>query len=457
MYKSQPRLTLLLLFFVLVLPPGGLPVSAHAIDQQPAAKSSGKGTKRGAAHPAKTQDRGLAPVDSPESSAAPGPYYALLIGNNNYRYVNKLQTAIGDAEAMAKALGPFGFITTVLRDATRDQVFTALTDYRRKLPARSNLLIYFAGHGILDRPADEAYWLPVDALADNPEHWISASDINSVVRAMASMHVLIISDSCYSGALMRSVEPPVNPQETAAYIKKMLASKSRNLMASGGVEPVADGGPGNHSIFASALLESLGAMDERQFTAGDLFQRFIKRGVAGRSRQVPEYSFIRNSGDEFGDFVFSRTNGGKPPHEPPPGPRDDSTPAIDDTTNSSKAGSGSESSAGWANETAINDLLRRYADAYNMRDADALWKIWPNSAKKTRDSIGSAFKSASSIKMNLTLRTPEISPDGQSAQVQGQFSQLFTPKEGSPQPVRNGDITFVIKKTNGVWTISDVK
>jgi hypothetical protein len=41
--------------------------------------------------------------------------------------------------------------------------------------------------------------------------------------------------------------------------------------------------------------------------------------------------------------------------------------------------------------------------------------------------------------------------------VQGQFSQLFTPKDGSPQPVRNGDITFSLKKTNGVWMIADIK
>jgi len=447
MRKSQRDLIFSLVFLMSV-DLGGLPAHAQTSDPQGGAKTASKGSRRGA-HSSKGQQRGVAPVDSPSSTAASvGPYYALLIGNNNYRYVNKLQTAIGDADAVAKMLRDrFAFTTTVLHDATRDQVFTALTDYRHKLRPNSNLLIYYAGHGFLDRAADEAYWLPVDALSDNPEHWISANDITSAVRAIASMHILIISDSCYSGALMRSIEPSFKPEETTAYISKMRASKSRNLMSSGGIEPVYDGGADGHSIFAGTLLESLGAIDDREFTAADLFQKFIKRGVAGRSKQVPEYSFIRNSGDEFGDFVFSRTGGGKQPgvENPPPIP----APTPDFPSHRIDAST--------TDENAINDLLRRYQDAYNMRDADALWRIWPNLAKKTKDNIGAAFKIASSIRMDLTLRTPEVASDGQSATVKGQFSERFTPKDGSPQPVRNGDITFLLKKTNGVWMIADIK
>jgi len=79
-------------------------------------------------------------------------------------------------------------------------------------------------------------------------------------------------------------------------------------MSSGGDEPVVDGGDEGHSVFANAVLKYLKNMEDEQFTAGDLFPR-IRRGVSGRTEQVPQYSYIRNSGDEFGDFVFSR--GGK--------------------------------------------------------------------------------------------------------------------------------------------------
>ena len=82
-------------------------------------------------------------------------------------------------------------------------------------------------------------------------------------------------------------------------------------MSSGGDEPVADSGPlgTGHSVFANAVLKFLSEMEDEQFTAGDLFPR-IKRGVAGRSPQIPQYNFIRNSGDEYGDFVFSRSGKG---------------------------------------------------------------------------------------------------------------------------------------------------
>ncbi len=245
---------------------------------------------------------------APGSTLSAGSYYAVVIGNNDYRYLKKLQTAVHDATEVANLLQrSYGFAAPkLLLDATRDDIFTALTEYRRSLPEDSNLLIYYAGHGHHDRDTDEAYWLPVDAQVDNPDHWISANDITTNIRAIPSKHVLIISDSCYSGVLTRGADIAINPLERDAYLGKMLKSKSRNLMSSGGDEPVADIGTGGHSVFANAILKSLGEMEDKQFTAADLFQRFIKRGVAGRSDQVPQYSFIRNSGDEFGDFVFSK-------------------------------------------------------------------------------------------------------------------------------------------------------
>jgi hypothetical protein len=87
---------------------------------------------------------------------------------------------------------------------------------------------------------------------------------------------------------------------------KLAQSKSRNLMSSGGNEPVADGGAPGHSIFASAVLDSLRRIDDDKFTAAELFSRFIQPSVAGQADQVPQYGVIRKSGHNYGDFVFSR-------------------------------------------------------------------------------------------------------------------------------------------------------
>jgi hypothetical protein len=246
---------------------------------------------------------------SPAPSLQIGTYYALIIGNQNYKNLPKLQTPINDAKEMAQLLQErYRFQTKVILDADRSRILTALGEYRRTLPENSNLLIYYAGHGHHDPDADEAYWLPIDAQADNNANWISADDITRDVRAIRSSHVLVISDSCYSGYLVgsRSAKVGFNPVEMHAFLAKMLSSKSRNLMSSGGDEPVEDAGAPGHSVFAAAILGGLRRIEEANFTASDLFQRFIQPKVGGQSRQVPQYSEIRNSGHEYGDFVFSR-------------------------------------------------------------------------------------------------------------------------------------------------------
>ena len=75
-------------------------------------------------------------------------------------------------------------------------------------------------------------------------------------------------------------------------------------MASGGNEPVSDGGGGKHSIFASVFIDALKSANQRFFTAEDLFFNYIKEPVVGRASQTPEYSTIRNSGHDGGDFIF---------------------------------------------------------------------------------------------------------------------------------------------------------
>lgn|GEM_PF-4803605 len=75
-------------------------------------------------------------------------------------------------------------------------------------------------------------------------------------------------------------------------------------MASGGNEPVSDSGGGGHSVFAAAFINAFSEVDKPVFTVEELFHGRIKASVAGKSEQLPEYSIIRNSGDDGGDFVF---------------------------------------------------------------------------------------------------------------------------------------------------------
>ncbi len=83
-----------------------------------------------------------------------GRYHALVIGNNDYQHLRNLTTAVGDADAVAKLLEQkYGFQVTKLINATRRDIAGALNRLRQTLTEKDNLLVYYAGHGVLDEEA----------------------------------------------------------------------------------------------------------------------------------------------------------------------------------------------------------------------------------------------------------------------------------------------------------------
>jgi TPR repeat protein len=265
----------------------------------------------GAGSQAQGQDtRGFGQTASSTGSVHNGDYYALVIGIDAYPApMHPLKTAVNDAKAVGELLTDrYDFKVEYLLngDATRYKILSALGKYRVNLHEDDNLLIYFGGHGYYDRDTDRAYWLPVDADSGTSPNTIMADDLTSLLRALPSRHVLVVSDSCYSGGLSRDADAPTRTGGNAALLQRELGSRSRTLMASGGLEPVADAGGSGHSVFASAFLRGLQQAEDPEFTAIDIFYTSIRRQVAGRSSQLPEYSTLRNSGDDDGDFVFAR-------------------------------------------------------------------------------------------------------------------------------------------------------
>jgi formylglycine-generating enzyme required for sulfatase activity len=258
---------------------------------------------------ARVQQRGLTTGGAQAGAAR---YYALVIGNNNYTTLPKLKTAEADARAVAALLKEaYGFETKLLLNATRAQIVSALSTYRRELPVDASLLVYYAGHGFNDKETDKAYWLPVDAERDDQANWIIADEITTGIRAIPARHVLVVSDSCYSGTLTRTIgEMLPRPTEREQFLQRMAAGRSRTLIASGGNEPVADGGGSGHSVFAAALLRGLREMDKGQFTAAELYNSYVLEAVAGRAQQTPVYALLQNSGHESGDFVFVKVKVG---------------------------------------------------------------------------------------------------------------------------------------------------
>ena len=238
-----------------------------------------------------------------------GEYYALVIGNRNYRHWPSLATTEIDAVETARVLEQrYGFKTRLLIDARRADVLQALNDLRAQLTENDNLLVFYAGHGHLDEKINRTYWIPVDGQLDNNVEWISTVAITDSVGAMSAKHVLLVIDSCFSGALTRSaLESGMSPEARQHWLEVMASKRSRTVLSSGEVKPVLDAGGGRHSVFAKAWLDIL--QENRDVIEGQRIYNEVARRVAYAAdamkfEQVPQYAPIRFAGHESGDFLF---------------------------------------------------------------------------------------------------------------------------------------------------------
>ena len=132
---------------------------------------------------------------------------ALVIGIDAYRNgVPVLGSARRDAERLAEILADLHEFETILLlddDATGDAIDTLLHE---TLPARlgpeDRMLFYFAGHGVA-RESDSGpngYLLPVDADPRDAATFIDMPGLHAALNELTCRHMLIVLDSCFSGA-----------------------------------------------------------------------------------------------------------------------------------------------------------------------------------------------------------------------------------------------------------------
>ncbi len=244
-----------------------------------------------------------------------GQYHAIIIANNKYNTLPFLSTPINDGKVIERILRQkYGFKTRVLENATRYQILSLLNEYRSKLTKNDNLLVYYAGHGELDRVNMRGHWLPIDADADNTANWISTVALTDIFNSLAAKHLMVVADSCYSGAMTRSslarLDTGKSFKEKEQWLKAMLRARSRTILSSGGLKPVLDGGGGDHSVFAKAFIDSL--ENNEYLLEGQALHRSISTKIVARAadygvEQVPEYAPIRHAGHEAGEFFFVPT------------------------------------------------------------------------------------------------------------------------------------------------------
>ncbi|MCP4020902.1 MAG: hypothetical protein GY729_03590 [Desulfobacteraceae bacterium] len=240
-----------------------------------------------------------------------GKYYALIIGIQNYRDPNipDLETPLNDTKVISDLLKQkYGFKVDMILDsqATKKAIYNKLRQVASKASIQDSVLIYYAGHGDYDRQYDDGWWIPVDAKGGDPVTYLDNIHVQKAIRAMKAKHVLLISDSCYSGTLFgqaRAMPPVINDK----FYLNLYNEKSRWGMTSGNKTPVSDSGTAGHSVFAYQLIKKFKTNDRPYLSVQEIYAD-IAPIIGNNSEQTPICRPIRNTGDQGGAFIFVKLN-----------------------------------------------------------------------------------------------------------------------------------------------------
>jgi Caspase domain len=128
---------------------------------------------------------------------------ALVIGNDSYQHVAKLQKARNDASAMAISLRAAGFEVVEHKDLKHRGMVRAIQALSSSIAGGDEVVVFFAGHGVQLRGG--GYLLPIDIEAESEAEVertaISLEDLTHTVSQAKPGFSLIIVDACRDNPL----------------------------------------------------------------------------------------------------------------------------------------------------------------------------------------------------------------------------------------------------------------
>ncbi|RQW80517.1 MAG: caspase family protein [Methanothrix sp.] len=168
--------------------------------------------------------------------------FAIVIGIDNYKDRMDLHSSVNDAKTFAGLLEMYGYDVLMLTDdshykPTKHNILeVALAEVKQRQNRGGNIIVYYSGHGVLDRDGDY-YLIPQDA--DGVEStYISEDDLNTYIQGVKNLAIII--DACHSGALCNATGES----------QLMLTSSRAN-------EPSNEEWTGSLSVFTHKLCEAI--------------------------------------------------------------------------------------------------------------------------------------------------------------------------------------------------------
>lgn len=253
--------------------------------------------------------------DAFSDSTFPGKRWAVIVGVSDYadRRIRPLRYADRDARAFydflvsdAAGLGGFPRENVVLllnRDATHQNLRTALFNFLKEATEEDQIVIYFAGHGAPDpERLNQLYLLTYDTRVDNIAGSAFPMDqVAQATRDLLARDIIVIADACHSAGVGGQValrDVNVN-QINQTFLQELNASTGGLTIftASQATQASHEGEQwgGGHGIFTWHMLEGLrGQADEdedRIVTMVEMME-FTRERVRRETRnaQIPTIS-----------------------------------------------------------------------------------------------------------------------------------------------------------------------
>jgi ketosteroid isomerase-like protein len=108
-------------------------------------------------------------------------------------------------------------------------------------------------------------------------------------------------------------------------------------------------------------------------------------------------------------------------------------------------------------EAAVRDVINRYQQAFEQRNADAVLGIWQNMGSARYRRLKNTFNTLAEQHYQVTVETIEVSQSGDEAVATGGLLQSSTAKGGEKSKPRRDSVSFALAKSNGKWFVTDVK
>lgn len=225
--------------------------------------------------------------------------HLFLIGIDKYTHHPKLNSCIRDLKSFKKVLlERYDFEETNVTElydfeATNKKIQDQFLEYVNHLTENDNLIIYYSGHGFLEKNTERGFWIPVDTQSKDYTAWLPNETIQALIARIKAKHIFLISDCCYSWSMF------IN--QSGKLIDDYYSSPSRWVFASG-KEITYDGAAGENSLFAESIVECL--TDSRQdLWVGKLIE-YVKQRFENNAFQAPQGGPVYDRNHKGGEYIF---------------------------------------------------------------------------------------------------------------------------------------------------------